>query len=189
MNAEGAPGPRERGADRQGRRGPSGPATTHQNSYSQTYYSQTRICTTPPSVRRYNSICAAQACRRGNLRVREAPVQRGSCAGADCPADRPRMLPCTVSGAGLRPGPGAMGGPGLSGSSVRRWPRAAHQPRARHSPRCGRSVPRVVSLPCPGYTHVGSGSRSKRRSVTSLSSSVKSSGPFAGGRPEAYPEP
>ncbi len=26
----------------------------------------------------------------------------------------------------------------------------AHQPRARHSPRCGRSVPSVVSLPCPG---------------------------------------
>jgi uncharacterized membrane protein YczE len=27
---------------------------------------------------------------------------------------------------------------------------APHQPRARHSPRWGRSVPSVVSLPCPG---------------------------------------
>src|SRR5215469_11894971 len=49
-----------------------------------------------------------------------------------------------------------------------------HQPRPRHSPRCGRSVPSVVSLPCPGYTQVASGSGPNRRSVTSVSSEVKS---------------
>src|SRR6185312_511779 len=53
-----------------------------------------------------------------------------------------------------------------------------HQPRSRHSPRCGRSVPSVVSLPCPGYTQVASGSWPNRRSVTSVSSEVKSSGEF-----------
>src|SRR6185437_1392825 len=51
-----------------------------------------------------------------------------------------------------------------------------HQPRSRHSPRCGRSVPSVVSLPCPGYTQVASGSWPNRRSVTSSISEVKSSG-------------
>jgi hypothetical protein len=53
--------------------------------------------------------------------------------------------------------------------------RAGHQPRSRHSPRCGRSVPSVVSLPWPGYTHVASGSGLNRRSVTSVSSSVNGS--------------
>src|ERR1700758_1247318 len=52
----------------------------------------------------------------------------------------------------------------------------SHQPRSRHSPRCGRSVPSVVSLPCPGYTQVASGSGPNRRSVTSVSSEVKSAG-------------
>ena len=42
-----------------------------------------------------------------------------------------------------------------------------HQPRARHSARCGRSAPSVVSLPCPGYTQVSSGSRSNSLAVTS----------------------
>lgn len=38
---------------------------------------------------------------------------------------------------------------GLVPSAVR--PEAdRHQPRSRHSPRCGRSAPRVESLPCPG---------------------------------------
>src|SRR6266478_7060948 len=53
-----------------------------------------------------------------------------------------------------------------------------HQPRSRHSPRCGRSVPSVVSLPCPGYTQVASGSGPNRRLVTSVSNEVKSAGEF-----------
>jgi uncharacterized membrane protein YczE len=52
----------------------------------------------------------------------------------------------------------------------------AYQPRARHSSRWGRSTPSVVSLPCPGYTQVASGSGVNRRSVTSVSRKVKSSG-------------
>src|SRR5271166_605018 len=54
----------------------------------------------------------------------------------------------------------------------------SHQPRSRHSPRCGRSAPSVVSLPCPGYTQVSSGSGPNRRSLTTLSSEVKSSDEF-----------
>ena len=37
-------------------------------------------------------------------------------------------------------------------------PPEVHQPRARHSGIDGRSLPRVVSSPCPGYTQVSSGS-------------------------------
>jgi DNA-binding transcriptional ArsR family regulator/uncharacterized protein YndB with AHSA1/START domain len=53
---------------------------------------------------------------------------------------------------------------------------APHQPRARHSSRWGRSFPSVVSLPCPGYTHVASGSWPNRRSLTSSSNELKSAG-------------
>jgi hypothetical protein len=53
-----------------------------------------------------------------------------------------------------------------------------YQPRSRHSSRCGRSAPSVVSLPCPGYTHVSSGSGPKSFSDTSLNSDWKRSGSF-----------
>jgi drug/metabolite transporter (DMT)-like permease len=53
---------------------------------------------------------------------------------------------------------------------IQRWP---YQPRSRHSGRCGRSVPSVVSLPCPGYTQVSSGSRSKILVTTPSKSEAK----------------
>jgi len=91
-----------------------------------------------------------------------------------------------VFNAGMRGPLGARGGLGLLAAAaalcalvvgaVGASYRAVHQPRSRHSARWGRSAPSVVSRPCPGYTHVASGSGLNRRSVTSLSRSVNGSG-------------
>lgn len=49
-----------------------------------------------------------------------------------------------------------------------------YQPRARHSSRCGRSIPSVVDLPCPGWTTVSSGYFWKSLVDTSSKSCIKS---------------
>ncbi len=54
----------------------------------------------------------------------------------------------------------------------------AYQPRSRHSARCGRSVPSVVSFPCPGYTQVLSGSRPNTFVTTPSYSEANRAGSF-----------
>src|SRR6478735_4945728 len=51
-----------------------------------------------------------------------------------------------------------------------------YQPRARHSSRWGRSEPKVVSLPWPGYTQVSSANRLKTFDSKSSISELKSFG-------------